>query len=512
MRNPKLVKNFYKSVAEHLSDEDLKLIHITTKVDEIIRKYTNENKIIFVTGHPGDGKTHLIKKITEIEGNNVEVEYDANVGYNKIKNNISEAIKKNKPYIVAINEGVLSRLLEELKDEQWYEEIKKQLFSPLIYQENESFNEDVKCIVIDLRFRNNLSKEIGKNILDKLIDLSECGSECPGQKCSVYKNRKALSNEKIQERIFYLLEKVYQNEYHATFRDILSFYSYLIFGETTCEQQQIRVEQYPYYINAFNRGLGPLFDVVNNFDPINFSYYEIDKTIWKNPIESDWFEEIREQGANKHKNPQKKRIEFEKLKRRSFFEHTKGDKILQLSGTRDTKQLIKYIDNPKANISNLIRQINRIYGEERETKNLTLWQTQRFNCDKHRFAIAIDNNSISLKDLRILVPKLNSLSSDAFEGYFADHVMLIYENHDNISKLRVDRSLINALENIEKGQTLHFRKSEPTLRVSNFIDSLSNHFKNQEHSTVDIKIANIEKRRLLNYTIDFDEKQFEIFQ
>ena len=85
--NIDLVRNYYRSynaVAEHLSDKEIKQAHIETSVDSIIRKYINENKIIFVTGHPGDGKTHLIKRIIDLEKNKIEVELDANVGYEKL--------------------------------------------------------------------------------------------------------------------------------------------------------------------------------------------------------------------------------------------------------------------------------------------------------------------------------------------------------------------------------------------------------------------------------------------
>ena len=52
-------KNCY---SDHMSEEELGLIHISSNVENIILNLLKANKIVFLTGNPGDGKTFLIKK------------------------------------------------------------------------------------------------------------------------------------------------------------------------------------------------------------------------------------------------------------------------------------------------------------------------------------------------------------------------------------------------------------------------------------------------------------------
>lgn len=46
-------KNCY---SDHMSDEELGLIHITSNVEGLIKDMLGKAKIIFLTGNPGDGK------------------------------------------------------------------------------------------------------------------------------------------------------------------------------------------------------------------------------------------------------------------------------------------------------------------------------------------------------------------------------------------------------------------------------------------------------------------------
>ena len=45
----------------------------------LIKEKINQNSIIFLTGNPGDGKTHLIKKLENEISTNVEIIYEAGV-------------------------------------------------------------------------------------------------------------------------------------------------------------------------------------------------------------------------------------------------------------------------------------------------------------------------------------------------------------------------------------------------------------------------------------------------
>ena len=51
-------KNCY---SDAMTDEQIELLHIESGVERIIKRMINENKMVFLTGNPGDGKTYIIR-------------------------------------------------------------------------------------------------------------------------------------------------------------------------------------------------------------------------------------------------------------------------------------------------------------------------------------------------------------------------------------------------------------------------------------------------------------------
>lgn len=56
-------KNCY---SDHMDESELQLIHIASNVEKIIIDMLAHNRIVFLTGNPGDGKTFIIKTISSI--------------------------------------------------------------------------------------------------------------------------------------------------------------------------------------------------------------------------------------------------------------------------------------------------------------------------------------------------------------------------------------------------------------------------------------------------------------
>lgn len=60
------IRDFYRGTsayADHVDEELLSYIHLTTKLDEAIIKAAKDGKDIVLTGNPGDGKTHIIRML-----------------------------------------------------------------------------------------------------------------------------------------------------------------------------------------------------------------------------------------------------------------------------------------------------------------------------------------------------------------------------------------------------------------------------------------------------------------
>lgn len=97
-------KNCY---SDHMSNEELELIHISSNIEKIIIDLLKSNRIVFLTGNPGDGKTFLIQKhAAEITALNTYIETDLNKveNYEEVAEKIAECYQNNRPAIIAVNE------------------------------------------------------------------------------------------------------------------------------------------------------------------------------------------------------------------------------------------------------------------------------------------------------------------------------------------------------------------------------------------------------------------------
>ena len=152
----KVLQSYYKSfknIAENKSDEEFQLLHIEDKVENFVRDKLNNNKIVIVTGSPGDGKTHLIKYLQPNIPSNTKIILDANENTDEIIKSIEDYHQKKEPLVIAINEGVLLNCAQESNDE-----IAQYLIDSILYQYRkpqnyEKFAEEI--FLINLKNRNN---------------------------------------------------------------------------------------------------------------------------------------------------------------------------------------------------------------------------------------------------------------------------------------------------------------------------------------------------------------------
>ena len=68
MSNVDFIKKLYNGkncYSDHMNREQLELLHIHSSVADIIVYLVSTNKIVFLTGNPGDGKTFIIRAIED---------------------------------------------------------------------------------------------------------------------------------------------------------------------------------------------------------------------------------------------------------------------------------------------------------------------------------------------------------------------------------------------------------------------------------------------------------------
>lgn len=51
--------------SDHMGSDELSLLHICSNAESLIADFLARNKVVFLTGNPGDGKTFIIKALAE---------------------------------------------------------------------------------------------------------------------------------------------------------------------------------------------------------------------------------------------------------------------------------------------------------------------------------------------------------------------------------------------------------------------------------------------------------------
>jgi len=120
-RQRQLVRNLYRgatAMADDVPLEDLRRLHVRTRLDDVIAEHIRSGRSVVLTGNPGDGKTHLLRILEpEIAALGAIVEEDASAVPNElIAANWCQAAAAGKPYFIAINESVLFKLANSYPD------------------------------------------------------------------------------------------------------------------------------------------------------------------------------------------------------------------------------------------------------------------------------------------------------------------------------------------------------------------------------------------------------------
>ena len=218
------IRDFYRGTsayADHVDEELLSYIHLTTKLDTAIIKTAEDGKDIVLTGNPGDGKTHIIRMLkSKLEHlpTPAIVELDASTLSNdQIYQAWLAAREKNAPFVIAINAAVLYSVYKAFPEFGPVEEAYTQMLHAVVFHEED--RESKELIVFDLSKREALTGEILKQAISKMTaedHYKEC-KKCPlYDSCVVNKNRMLLNNALFQERLGIILQRVSLQGYYCS--------------------------------------------------------------------------------------------------------------------------------------------------------------------------------------------------------------------------------------------------------------------------------------------------------
>lgn len=273
-----------------------KKIHVNRKLGDFIKKsiQNNENKVFFITGHAGDGKTSILaqvlKELNLIDNRSLK-EYDflENDQYkvfyvkdmSELEENTQEKLIKRSleiseekaTAIVISNTGPLIKTLKKINAN-----LESDVITQLDKNEyKELMVEDKKFSIINLARIDNV--DFVDEILDKLIDDElwyECENCGKGKVCHITFNKKLIKNHKnrISEFIKNYYRWLYENDQRLTIRQMIAHLTFMITANKSCDYINKDISNEDYYKYIYN--------LANNL----FGYHGIEEDENSNQIEA----------------------------------------------------------------------------------------------------------------------------------------------------------------------------------------------------------------------------------
>lgn len=511
MSNLDFVRKLYNGkncYSDHMNEDELNLVYISSEVENIILRYLESNKIVLLTGNPGDGKTFLIKKcIDEINALNVFVETDINrvANYEEVAKKLIDCYSQSRPAIVAINEYQFFQLCKIIRSLSHfiYEEIMAIKNNCIIY---DAPNVEMKKIVIvDLNERSLLDRDRGltRKIIETVRNLlvsEEIDNE------QLKNNLKAISNEQVCNQIVNIIELATVNNSHFAVRDILGAISFMI---TACTTENYKDK--PYY-DAIFEGTNNLLQSIQQFDPVYLTNSSLDERLWNGDIRDGWMlDSPNIAPAATHFNDDAEGAIncFKSIKRKYYFEHNDGKSLALLQPNEIrlcTELFVKFEQNKKSIKEKIIRSINKLFlPTSDDKKQLRIWTTHRYDFSTD-ITSAISSRYIDSSQLEIKMPNLN----DWLTGmeYVPDHIILRHKNNKNVQMV-LDVEFLRTLDAIDNGYPVALLPSQYEQTASRFLRLLEDNNLADDNDGGEFIVASRKKSYKKSVFINDNKYSFE---
>lgn len=482
-------KNCY---SDHMTAEELNLLHISSKVEELICEMLYKGKIVFLTGNPGDGKTFIIKAIQDVivsTNSYTKADMNSEAEYETVASEIIDCYNKQRPAVIAINEYPFIKLCQDLRhiSPEISDEINSVKKSAITYDISTPLTG--RIAVIDLNERNILDTD--RNLLSELIDkFIEILSEDTEHNAALEYNIKALSVPEIKSQVIALISFASSECVHFAVRDILGAFAFIF---TACMSEEHEGEK---YYSAIFDSSNDLLKVVQQFDPVYLSSPILDEALWNGEKTEGWIFDAPNKWPNDpiyEDNIDGAVACFKEIKRKYYFENVHGQKLLELQPDeiRKCAEIFNRFDSQKKKIKErLIRSINKLFlPSSDDKKQLHIWTTHRFDMSIP-IAVAISRKSIDAGELEIQMPR----PADWLCGleYIPNHIILKPKGKSE-PILRLDIDFLRTLNAIDQGYPVGLLAPQYEQATTMFLQQLDDNGLAEENDDGEVILANRRK-------------------
>lgn len=496
MNSLQFVKKLYNGkncYSDSLTNEEIALLHIPSGVEKTVEEMVKQNRIVFLTGNPGDGKTYIIRAIEEhLTAKNIYIQKDMNsVSDEQLKDvitQISDCFHNGKSCVIAANEFPFFKLIRATKE-----------IDPALHSELVSVKRNVimygyptielrRVCIIDLNERNLLDKDrsIVPAIVKKFVSLLK---ENAGINRVLDYNLTALQNELVNEQLLRLFNLVAMSGEHFAVRDILGTISYML---TSCTLNDDDIGGY--YYDALFSGENDLMFFVSKFDPILLSVPSLDEQLWNGEKLDGWLLGVPEKWPREltEDSVEDATALFRTIKRRFYFEniYAKALATLQPTDYIECEHIFTGLTNTsemKRTRSMLINSMNRLFlSTDEEKERLRIWTAHSYDLSRETGA-AVSTKYVDASDLEIAYPEPVSWLKNM---EYAPGYLVMKRKGCTTPRLEVNVELLRGLISIKNEYPASLLSGQYEQAISQFTQELAESSIARDYGDGEILMAN----------------------
>jgi hypothetical protein len=506
------LKDQRASLAEQLTDSELLALHVPMKLDGGLLAEVAAGRRLYLTGNPGDGKTHIIRRYQEeLERHNAFVHTDASaLDEGLLLSGLGEAIQAERPAVIAINEGPLRRLVDKLPVEE-QRLLRTQLDHPFLYRDVEE-NGDVaetQALLVNLGARRLLTPALIGSVLDVVLNRVDYS----GAPDAVRQNQTMLSRPRVQERLLKLLEFAARGGAHVTMHELLGFFSFIITeGQTRIEA----ASAIPAYYDLVFSDSNPLSRWLLEFDPVVVSHPLVDMRLWDGDPSSD-IERLDGgslQAPGSESDHDRGLSLFRSLKRRFYFESRDGELLLtMIPEDRQTfYDLLRESGSARDTAkSRLLSALAQFFGSDADSQEdqLPIWTSLRYEAIAPATAF-LSSQGVTADRVELMVPRLRPQVARLLE-YEPSWVRLVVnpalETAPSIG-LNIDLELWLALMKLRRGMPQ--RHHDPVIgrRLNQFMSRLAVQHEQTAGGYVRLHIRDVESGETFRINVSVEQRKY----
>lgn len=498
------------SFAERLTSYEFEALHIPTRLDAGVLELVRAGRRVYLTGNPGDGKTHLIRRL-EQDLVDLDLETSSDASAEDPETFVAKVRRaadpvRPRPALLAINEGPLRRLLPSLPAAE-ASALAEQLNKPYVYGDADPIDEGP--VLVNLGLRQSLARPLLEGALQLLqhrVDYSDAPT-------AVQRNYAQLSRPRVRDRLARLLELVARSGAHVTMHQLFGFIGFVV----TAGEAGVASARTPCYADLVFDRRNPLAHWLEPLDPVQLTYPLADMWLWDGDPRGriEWLETPSGDPPSRTADPEQAWDAFRTLKRRFFFEATDGAALLELL-PEDLKRYYELVaasgSQRDTAIIRVIEVLGYLVGEaagQTQDVQIRIWTGLRYEALGPPSAF-VSSQAVPVEKVDLRVPRLRPVAATLLD-FEPTHIRLEVAPASPERApigLEIDLELWRALMRLKRGMPHKHHDPLVARRLNTFMSRLAAEYEPIRPNYVQLRVRDVDLNRTYEVAVSLDTRRY----